>query len=61
MQLDIHKKHYQIDADNPKKDQLACNLTEMEKGSDQNNWYKIIDCNYYYYYYYYYSLYNMTR
>jgi len=31
MQLDIHKKHYQIDADNPKKDQLACNLTEMEK------------------------------
>jgi len=30
MQLKIHKKHYKIDADNPKKSELKCDLSEME-------------------------------
>ncbi|CBY20565.1 unnamed protein product [Oikopleura dioica] len=31
LQLSIHKAHYEIDSDNPKKEKLDCNTDELEK------------------------------
>ncbi|CAG5111741.1 Oidioi.mRNA.OKI2018_I69.chr2.g6016.t1.cds [Oikopleura dioica] len=31
LQLSIHKQHYEIDSDNPKKDKLCCSTDELEK------------------------------